>query len=636
MWAVAGLTLAAFGLRVYHLGSPPLLWDEGWSIGLSQLPLGEIARITALDVHPPLYYILLKVWLSFGAHEFVTRFMSVLAGVLTVPLGYHVGRRWRGRRVGCLAALYLTLAPSLIYYSQITRMFAMSVAFLLLATYGLLGLVRARSHGDSVNRTAWFIFVVGSLGALYSFYYTAFVLVGLFIYALVAAPTRWKRTLLLFAGVAVLYLPWVAYAMPAMLDRVGARTGFDFSITQALGLTVAAFYDLIFPYGIGWPAVYVILAVVVVGLLVGALRQAQDGARRLGRWIWLPVLAIGLTLLGAALGAQAHMFAARYTIVASPFIALALAGALGLTAPPAPSVPRSRERGGWWLVGLGVALVFLTTVPTIINYVYAKSYEVFDPFDPSDDWRMLHEPSDSDDIVFFNVLSLAGTYERYRTPQDPDWSYALRWDPVVESMSAAAPRIEKAARSHDRLWFVLYKGTVAANADLKAWLDERFYPAAAPGWQGGTLYVAYVDPQGLWSEIALHADYGPVRLMGARLTEPSVEPGCSRCGVVGVDLTWQAVGGAEREADRDVKVFVHLYDGEGYLVAQHDSIPVLGTRPLPSWQIGETIVDRHGLAVPDGAQLPLTLGVGLYDAATGKRLRTVDGRDIVEIAVFDR
>ncbi|MFQ5595864.1 MAG: glycosyltransferase family 39 protein, partial [Anaerolineae bacterium] len=135
---LAGLTLAAFGLRVYHLGSPPLLWDEGWSIGLGRLPLSEIARITALDVHPPLYYVLLKGWLTFGRHEFVTRFLSVMAGVLTVPLGYHAGRHWRGKGVGLLTALYLTIAPPLIYYSQITRMFALCVMFLMLGTYGLL------------------------------------------------------------------------------------------------------------------------------------------------------------------------------------------------------------------------------------------------------------------------------------------------------------------------------------------------------------------------------------------------------------------------------------------------------------------------------------------------------------------
>jgi hypothetical protein len=147
-----------------------------------------------------------------------------------------------------------------------------------------------------------------------------------------------------------------------------------------------------------------------------------------------------------------------------------------------------------------------------------------------------------------------------------------------------------------------------------------------------TIWLIPLYPQGPWREVALNGDFGPVRLAAARFTQPSPEASCPRCGVVGLDLTWQALGGA----DRNAKVFVHLYDAAGNLVAQHDSIPVLGTRPLPSWHTGETIVDRHGLAVPDDALPPLTLGAGLYDVATGERLRTVDGRDIVEIAVFNR
>ncbi|RME49151.1 MAG: phospholipid carrier-dependent glycosyltransferase [Chloroflexi bacterium] len=619
---LAGLILVAFGLRVYHLGSPPLLWDEGWSIGLSRLDPREIARITALDVHPPLYYLLLKGWLTLGPHEFMTRFLSAMAGVLTVPLAYHAGRLWRSRQVGLLAALYVAIAPPLIYYSQITRMFALCVMFLVLGTSGLLRILRP---GPS-RWPGYLTFVIGAAGALYSFYYAGFVLAALFAYALIAAPRRWKATLAGFGTVAAAYLPWVAYAAPAMLNRVGARTGFTFALGKAAALAVSGFYGLVFPYGVGWPAVYAVLVVVAAGLILGA--------RHLGRWALLPALPIAATLFGAALGAQAHMFAARYTIVASPFLALALAGALGLLATDQnesreiaarqSSISRFASSRGWLFAG-GVVLILATTVPTITGYVYSKSYEVFDPFDPSADWQVLHEWADANDVVFFNVLSLAGTYERYRTPDDPAWSYALRWDPVVEPLGVAKERIERLVATPDapdRLWFVLYKGTVAANADLKAWLDQRFYPAAAPGWREDTLYLAYVDPQGPWREIPLGTHFGNIVLDSARYT-----PGGAGSTVVGVDLVWHAEGPIKQDA----KVFVHLYDEAGHLVAQHDALPVNDTRPPTSWQSGETLVDRHGLALSEGSAGPLRLAVGLYDPATGERLLTQDGNDTVWI-----
>ncbi|MFQ5343954.1 MAG: glycosyltransferase family 39 protein [Anaerolineae bacterium] len=615
---LTSLVLLAFGLRVYHLASPPLLWDEGWSIGLSRLPLSEIARITALDVHPPLYYALLKGWLALGPHEFVTRFLSVMAGVLTVPLGYHAGRLWRGARVGLLTALYLTVAPPLIYYSQITRMFALCVMFLVLGTYGLLKSLgpetrprrsSAASHKDlrglRLRWASYLTFVVGAAAALYSFYYAGFVVAALFVYALIVAPRRWKAMLLSFGTIVVLYLPWLLYAAPAMLNRVGQRTGFAFDVGRAAQLAVSGFYGLVFPYGIGWPAVYAILAVVVAGAIFGA--------RRLGRWALLPLLAICATLFGAALGAQAHMFAARYTIVASPFLALGLAGALALLL---------RRR---WVFAAGLLLILVTTAPTITNYVYSKSYEVFDPFDPSADWQVLHEVAEADDMVFFNVLSLAGTYERYRTAEDPPWSYALRWDPVIEPLEVAKARIENVVATSvapNRLWFVFYKGTVAANADLKSWLDQRFYPAAAPGWREDTLYLAYVDPQGPWRDVPLDIHFGNIVLHAARYTT-----GDSTSTVIGVDLVWRAAGPIERDA----KVFVHLYDEAGNLVAQHDAIPVNGARPPTTWRAGETLTDRHGLALRKGLAGSYHLVVGLYDPATGERLRTSDDRETVTI-----
>jgi hypothetical protein len=350
--------------------------------------------------------------------------------------------------------------------------------------------------------------------------------------------------------------------------------------------------------------VYTLLVVVVAG--------AALGGRRLGRWAWLPILAVGTTLFGAALGAQAHMFAARYTLVASPFLALGLAGALGLLL------------GRRWAFAVALALILATTAPTITSYVYAKSYEVFEPFDPSTDWRVLHEWADADDLVFFNVLSLAGAYERYRTAGDPAWSYALRWDPVIEPLDTAIARIETAAASHDRLWFVLYKGMVAANAGLKAWLDERFYPAAAPGWQADTLYLAYVDPQGSWQTVEPGTTFeGGIVLERARFTSETPS------GVVGVDLHWRASTAVEREA----KVFVHLYDPAGQLVAQHDAFPVNDNRPPATWQAGESIIDRHGLAVPAGTAGPWELIVGLYDPATGERVPALDGRTTVELGL---
>ena len=601
------LLLLAFALRLYHLGTPPLRWDEGWSLGLSSLGWGEINRITALDVHPPLYYNLLKVWLSLGKTEFLTRFLSVLFGALTVPLAYAVGTAWLsppfvppkvgGERggVGLLAALCTAVAPSLIYYAQVSRMFAACVTFLLLATYGLLKML------DGGRKRHSLLFILGATASLYTFYYAALILAALLIYALITVPRRARATLASFAAVAILTLPWALYAAGPLLARVGQRADFAFALGDAWALAKASLFALVFAYGVGWAAVFAVLAILTVGAALG----------RPSKGLALPLLAISITMAGVSLGARVHMFAARYVIVASPYLALLLAWALGAI------LTRSRA-----LFAAMLLLLAATTVPTIAGYVYAKPYEVLEPFDPSADWRTLHERANPQEIVFFNVLSLAGTYERYRTPDDPAWSYALRWDPVVEPLEEALGRIRATTASHQRLWFVLYKGTVAANADLKRWLDDNLYPASG-GWREETLTLLYVAPRGPWRIVTPSVAFDGVIVLEEASFTPQAEPG----GAVGVKLAWRA----GREIPRNYKVFVHLYDHRGQLVAQHDSQPTHEARPTSTWTPGERIEDRHGLALPSDISFPLRLVVGLYDPATGQRLLLPDGRDALDI-----
>lgn len=88
-------------------------------------------------------------------------------------------------------------------------------------------------------------------------------------------------------------------------------------------------------------------------------------------------------------------------------------------------------------------------------------------------------------------------------------------------------------------------------------------------------------------------------------------------GMLRVALYWHALD----RVPGDDKVFVHLMDAAGNLVAQHDAVPLDWSYPTTQWQPGEYIRDVHVLvldnAVPRG---DYTLFVGMYDAATGTRL----------------
>ncbi len=608
------LFLLAFALRLFRLAEPLLSWDEGWSIGLASLRWSEIARITALDVHPPLYYYVFKLWLVLGRHEAWLRLFSVLAGVAAVPLAYGTARLWsrsagtgeREESIGILAAAIVAFSPFLVYYSQVARMFSLCVALTLLATYCLLKALEPQHE-----RWYWYVaFVISALAALYTFYYTAFAIAAVLLYALVIRPRRWRELLLAGLAMVMLYLPWLMYAVPPMLQRVGTRTSFALGPADAFRFLADGIFGLVFAYDAGWPAVF------LVGALLAAATVWSMHRRASVRLLLLPLLAIALSLVAVSIGARAHMFAARYVIPASPFLALLIAWAIDVLWGRAQALGL-----------LGLLLLVLAVLPTMAGYVYEKPYEVSGAFDPRADYRFLKERVAADDIVFYNVLSLAGHYERQRTSGDPAWSYVLRWDPVVEPLEPALKdRVQPAAYQHRRLWFVLYKGTVAANLALKEWLDRNLFPASGE-WREDTLYLQYLSPR----EDVSHAEPGLVFEHGIELQAVAFSPQTAADDRVTVSLTWRSGGGIERS----YKVFVHLYAADGRLVSQHDAVPVNELRPTWSWASGEEIVDHHGLWVSAGISEPLRLVVGLYDPETNVRLMLADGSDHAQIGTVE-
>nr|HRL14310.1 glycosyltransferase family 39 protein [Aggregatilineales bacterium] len=98
MWFSAILLLAAV-LRIVNLDALPLWIDEGFSYLAVKSP--DLLTALVRDVHPPLYFVLLKAWAGVtGVSEFALRYPSALLGVLSAALIVPLAREivWlRGR-----------------------------------------------------------------------------------------------------------------------------------------------------------------------------------------------------------------------------------------------------------------------------------------------------------------------------------------------------------------------------------------------------------------------------------------------------------------------------------------------------------------------------------------------------------
>lgn len=98
-----------------------------------------------------------------------------------------------------------------------------------------------------------------------------------------------------------------------------------------------------------------------------------------------------------------------------------------------------------------------------------------------------------------------------------------------------------------------------------------------------------------------------------------------------VTLFWQS----HEVIQPNLVVFVHVLDGQGNLVAQHDGVPDQGRRPTPFWQPGAFVVDSHPVPLP--ADLPpgdYTLWVGMYRWPEIQRLRVQKGTSAGDDRIF--
>jgi hypothetical protein len=100
-------------------------------------------------------------------------------------------------------------------------------------------------------------------------------------------------------------------------------------------------------------------------------------------------------------------------------------------------------------------------------------------------------------------------------------------------------------------------------------------------------------------------------------------PGQAIC----IILNWQSAGGISTDYTSFVHLIGPMNPGTNTpLWSQHDGVPGNGFRPTSTWRIGEAINDLHVIFIP--ANVPegsYELVAGLYNPATGKRLKVLDG-----------
>ncbi len=126
-----------FALRLYHIDLQDIWRDEAFSINVALQPAHKIIENTVNDTHPPLHLLLLNLWMRvFGKSAFSVRMLSLIFGMLTVCFTYLLSTLvFNNTTYRLLTALFVSINPLLIVYSQEARGYSMLTAFAVAAIY---------------------------------------------------------------------------------------------------------------------------------------------------------------------------------------------------------------------------------------------------------------------------------------------------------------------------------------------------------------------------------------------------------------------------------------------------------------------------------------------------------------------
>lgn len=146
---LAAISLLAVSLRVLFLGKHSFWTDEIYSIRTAQLSwAGLWHNLTNIEANMGIYYGLLHLWLNLGDSEAIIRLLSVIPGVLTIPVGFLLGARLFGVRTGLLAALLLAVNAYHIQYSQEARSYSLLVLMVMLSSLYWVRSIESPSKGN--------------------------------------------------------------------------------------------------------------------------------------------------------------------------------------------------------------------------------------------------------------------------------------------------------------------------------------------------------------------------------------------------------------------------------------------------------------------------------------------------------
>ena len=182
--------------------------DEGFTIWLSRMSIPDMLHATGEDVHPPLYYIFVKFFVTvFGESPLTLRITSFMAYTAIVIIALTIIRKFWSAGGAILMITLLSVLHNASVFVTEARMYELAMLLILCAYLSLLHIMK------DAGPVHFIIYGLSVAGAAYTHYYalvTVAIMSGLlFIYALALNRKLIKGVLITEALAVLSYSPWL-------------------------------------------------------------------------------------------------------------------------------------------------------------------------------------------------------------------------------------------------------------------------------------------------------------------------------------------------------------------------------------------------------------------------------------------
>ena len=434
------------------------IWfDESFSSYLTRFDLGKIWNLTAADVHPPFYYIVLKGWAHFFGHtDFAMRMLSVVFGAVAILFAFLWLKYKYGLKAAMLSSFLLSISPVFIRYGQEMRMYTMVLAIVFASTYFLQLAV------DNKKRRWWLIYAVLVAVAMWTHYFAAFAFCAHLVYLFKTyGKSFWKKRIWAPYLLAIaLFLPW----MPSLFTQVSNVEQNGFWVSP-VNVTVMANYfgeDLYYMKSDEIQNWLLLLATVTVSLILFLAVRYRKQMIMLLSMATVPLLLLVLL----SLPPLNPVFIPRYIIYAMLAIPMTAGVGIGmLTNDIALKTKKKSLLQRPAIVGFCAMVVLVGSSAIGIATVYAKgnynmytdtksaSKELFNTVVAMDNGNNLPIISNSEWLYYDMAAYTSEIHPVLFIDELADYRYGSL-EPLKQSYFGKIENLDEWLDTHESFWFV--------------------------------------------------------------------------------------------------------------------------------------------------------------------------------------